>query len=705
MIPIPQQDAQTVFPSVPTDAPRVDASPILAGGRQVAQGMDAIGQGIGSMADVLAKHALIYQGMQNEASARDADTKGLIEIGKLQDAFLTLEGKNRVDAYPKYQADLQGLRQQLLASMPNQASRQMLDAVFTPRMGYSIISGSRAAADANKQYIAQTSVSRISATIDDATRNYNDPILFQRSLGVIKSEVDNQAGIMGWSPETTAAEAAKYTGQAWKLRVERTAEDSPQAALKMIEANKDQIDGETYVGLGSIIKQGLRQQAMEARQAAVEGRQAAMEVRANASLQVQDQVASINETGKPGPNAFTQHDIMSIYGPRQGPAVWQHIQRAENWWDARSQIAVASPDDEVTILGNAAVQPGPGAAEQAQVHADLTRAIVEKHKALTADPAGYVLGAYPNIAQALTDASQDPTKMPAYAAQLNQVYDHFGIPEAQRDLLPAAQAQALVHSVISAPAPTRAEALAGMAGTYGDLWPQVYASMVKAGMPGDYHVLPLLEKSSDRAALASMIGDGKTPAVKAIAEGDWKQINKDIEADPNLAQLSATMSQDPEAFLKIKEGVKTLAAGLRYQGADTSASVTRAVAAIAGKYDFGDTYRVPKGRLDDVADMAAGYLKAWRPDLAPLGAGGSVGLTPERVGEITLQNAANGYWRTNEHDNGLVLYGQNGNPVMLKNGKRAEFLWGAQPLPSPEPSITVPLPGQPGFSGRATGTP
>lgn len=267
MIPIPQQDSQTVFPNVPLDAPRGDAGPILVGGSRVAQGVDSIGQGLDYGANVLAKHAIAFQGMQNEATARDADTKGLIQIGDLQNSYLTLEGKNRVDAYPKYQQDLRNLRQSLLASMPNPMAAKMLDAVFTPRMGYAIISGSRAAADANKQYLAETSVGRIAATTDDAIRNYNDPALWARSLGIIKSEVENQGGMMGWPQEKVDQMTLAATSNAWKMRVERAAEDSPQSALRMLAANAGQMDGETLVGLRQVIHSAEAQSAAMAEHA------------------------------------------------------------------------------------------------------------------------------------------------------------------------------------------------------------------------------------------------------------------------------------------------------------------------------------------------------------------------------------------------------------------------------------------------------
>lgn len=262
--PLPQQDSQSVFPGVPTEGMRIDASPLLAAGR-VGAGVQDIGAAIGQGADVLAQHAIRFQGMQNETAAKDADVKGMVAIGKLENDYYSKEGKNALDAYPAFQKGVQDLRSQMMANMPNAAAARMFDQVFARRVGYSVTAGSRYAAQQSKVYMTQTSEARVQASIDDATRHYNDPAWFQRSVGIVEDEARQQGEMMGWSPEVTAQHAATYRSEAWKARLMQVTDDNPQAALKMFEANSDQMDAQAQLQVEHGIRTAIKVQRSEAR--------------------------------------------------------------------------------------------------------------------------------------------------------------------------------------------------------------------------------------------------------------------------------------------------------------------------------------------------------------------------------------------------------------------------------------------------------
>src|SRR5262245_40562454 len=136
------------------------STPPAAFGENIAAALGQFGAAVGRFGEV-EKHvgdeifarATALQNLRNETEAKEADAQYIIKAGQLHAEYNALEGKNRVDAFPKYQQDLQEARQQIRGGLSNDMARRMFDASALSVMAHSIFNGAGAAATANKQYV------------------------------------------------------------------------------------------------------------------------------------------------------------------------------------------------------------------------------------------------------------------------------------------------------------------------------------------------------------------------------------------------------------------------------------------------------------------------------------------------------------------------------------------------------------------------
>ena len=94
--PVPQVSPQ----ENPTPSVR-ENTPIGAFGGQVAEAIQGLGAVTEKAGNELFGRAVALQQLNNETEAREADAKYMMAAGDIHAKFNALEGKDRVDAYPK----------------------------------------------------------------------------------------------------------------------------------------------------------------------------------------------------------------------------------------------------------------------------------------------------------------------------------------------------------------------------------------------------------------------------------------------------------------------------------------------------------------------------------------------------------------------------------------------------------------------------
>jgi hypothetical protein len=403
---------------------------------------------------------------------------------------------------------------------------------------------------------------------------------------------------------------------------------------------------------------------------------------------VDQNVVSLMRDGTNAVN-LSDADIASAY--RNDPTKAQEIRASLNAAAALHGQVTASTwtpqqHDATTLT---LMQPGANAgfAYKAQAGAvdQFGRVLGGKWAALqgkTADPAQYVLSNDGQVAAQYRAARSDPTKMPEYVQGLDARYDQLGIPQAQRSLLPKADAAGIVSSVASAPSPQRAGMISQMQQQYGPLYSRALGDLVKAGLPRQYEVLTALPDPTSRQMLAQAIGVGRQALEKALPKTNVDQIETAVRGSSAMQSLTHSLASSG-AGAKVGSDYAdsvTMLALQNGQSMTPSAAANAAVQAVTGRYNFwaNGSYvaRLPATNAGAIKSAASSVIASLKPtDLAPLSAPASPGVAVSKseIANVTLKNALRGSWVTNENDTGLVLMGEAGNPVMRANGSRVEY--------------------------------
>lgn len=229
---------------------------------------DAFGAGIGraeqglaaqleSTSDVLAKHANRMQDEVNASTAKDLFLQGDVEIGKLTVEYNSLEGANRVNAYPGFVEKIGKVREDMKAQAPNGAVAKLFDQDFARRVGYSIVDGARSAASANKQYQKDTNAAVQTNAMAHIAANSKDDNRFETEMKIGLDTVRSTDDYKGAGPEVRELHENAFKSGAWATRLQAMAKTEPLRARELFTKNKGEIDGITQLKLEDNINQNI----------------------------------------------------------------------------------------------------------------------------------------------------------------------------------------------------------------------------------------------------------------------------------------------------------------------------------------------------------------------------------------------------------------------------------------------------------------
>lgn len=299
----PIADISDVNPVGPVGAQFTQQASPAAFGAQIGQAEQGLGKAGDQLGDVLANHALALQGLQNETMAKEADIKAsqaLLDVQFNPDTgFNTKMGKDAVDGYSDAVAQIDALRQQYRATLPNQEAQKMFDDVFTRRITYAQQSMAEHAAQQNRIWMQGTNDARIANEVNQGAAYWNDDNKFGQSLATIRDEVTQRGEMLGQSPDQVQEAQTHYASEAWTARIRAVMATDPNAAQALYEANKGSIDAAHSAVLDAQIEQHvytgmMRANALQAHQDVMAERQLRQTQANNAANLVADAV-----TGKP----------------------------------------------------------------------------------------------------------------------------------------------------------------------------------------------------------------------------------------------------------------------------------------------------------------------------------------------------------------------------------------------------------------------
>ena len=257
MAQVPYTPYPTVIPQdIPTPRLAVNTPPD-AFGVNIGHALQGLGSSVGQVGNELFSRAIALQDLQNETTAREADANYMMQVGDLHAKFSSLEGKDAVNAYPKYTADIENLRKQTRDSLPTAMAQKLFDSTSMSTMSRTIFNGAGHAAAEQKGWAVGASKARVAGFNDQALIDPSDERNFNNQLEAGDEEVRQQGAAKGESDDQINYNISKNHSSMWMNRIEGTARTNPFGAQKMLDdaiANGD-VRGEDLEKVQRIVRQ------------------------------------------------------------------------------------------------------------------------------------------------------------------------------------------------------------------------------------------------------------------------------------------------------------------------------------------------------------------------------------------------------------------------------------------------------------------
>lgn len=239
-------------------AEMTSADKIYSARMSLSQATSQFGAALEQAGDVASKHALVYQALNNETEAKQADvgfdhvTSNILFDPK--DGYFSKTGQHALDAYGPTMEALEKARQDALGTLNNPMAKKMADDVFVQKIGRLEPTMGEHAAQQRKVWMNETSNARIASATQEAVNFFGDPIKQGQAFATIKDEVLSQGEQNGWSPEFTKQTQDKAVSNAMVSVIDRQAVADPLKAQATYQANTDLVLPENRAQVERVLK-------------------------------------------------------------------------------------------------------------------------------------------------------------------------------------------------------------------------------------------------------------------------------------------------------------------------------------------------------------------------------------------------------------------------------------------------------------------
>lgn len=354
-----------------------------------------------------------------------------------------------------------------------------------------------------------------------------------------------------------------------------------------------------------------------------------------------------------------------------------------------SMLATMDHAQRESLFAKYEPQPGEGYDFQAKRMGQIAQAAQRIDTDKAKDPALFALTRLPGVRESFEriSAGKTPEEKTALAAQFvlttTAEQERIGVPSSKVTILPKSMIDEM-NLKFTRPATEGGSAnlaadIQAQARLWGDHWPQVYRQLAKDTQP----VVRVIG-SGIKPLAAQVLSDLASVPLKAILTDDNSEKDQTIKNDVLTAMRPFALTlggQDGsiQMFNDFRGQAEKLSAYYVVRGATSSEASTKAFDDLVGhKYDFADTYRVPKTINIPPATIETGVRWA-RQDIMSGKLAGDIdpargmGLSENYLIDATRRAyGRDGKWVTSPNETGLVLtYGdqairrKNGEPVFL----------------------------------------
>lgn len=271
---------QVPYKPVPSAAPRYNPTPSVglsvptaafgalsaeakgAGARAVAgseeleaRALQGFGKELESSGEKLGQVALQFQQLNNENWAREKDVDTMIQLGKAQSEYDSLEGQNQVDALPAHMERIKAIRQEALDSAPNEMARKLLDSNIARRVGFAIVDSGHKAGTAAKS-VAKTSRA---ARKETAGANYDpaNPNTAKADMDTVLNTIEEEGADAGVDRITIDNEKRKAWEKLQLQGIKRNSITNPELAKDIFDRTQAQMSADVREQAQALVNQGM----------------------------------------------------------------------------------------------------------------------------------------------------------------------------------------------------------------------------------------------------------------------------------------------------------------------------------------------------------------------------------------------------------------------------------------------------------------
>jgi GH24 family phage-related lysozyme (muramidase) len=348
------------------------------------------------------------------------------------------------------------------------------------------------------------------------------------------------------------------------------------------------------------------------------------------SQKLNGSIAELRDTGQLT-NPIQHEEFLNGLGPQKGEAAWQDYQKdAQLGADMRS-LAGQSPEEIAATYGRYAnPTPGDDYGTQVQRRDQLAKAIEENQKAKDKDPAGFIirrtdsgLANWKQFNELVSDKDATPGLRTAYAqmfaAKMLTEQERLGVPAEQRKVAPDWYTRPIKDQIAAAATsedPKTRQAVPQLIAAQKELWGNSWPNIVpQIAPPGAAPLVKAIAAGADPVTMQRLldIPKGESPAkiLKEQNEVTAKNLNTSLNTAfaPFLASMVG-LQKDRDYSGYAALGTELGALYVRDGMSESEAAAKAFNDLVGNRYDFRDTYRVPKDPKINPDDVQRGVYEA-----------------------------------------------------------------------------------------------
>lgn len=229
-------------------------------GAGVGQALQGMGGAFGKMGDVLEKHAVKLQELNNEAAATQADTEA---AQRMSDYMVKFNQSMGADAMKEWGENGQGFRQNMdkiysdvSGTLQNDEQRRQFNQRWQRTSQSMFTHAASHVAQQNRVYLSATADASASAATDAAMVDPKNDNLFLSQMKTVEDAAFQKARVMGLDGNLDAVRQIyqQYTDKAWAQRLQLVAQtDAPLAQQMLEKAVRGEYKAEIPDGKGGVV--------------------------------------------------------------------------------------------------------------------------------------------------------------------------------------------------------------------------------------------------------------------------------------------------------------------------------------------------------------------------------------------------------------------------------------------------------------------